>query len=125
MNLRRPVTALLLSAATVAGVAIPGGASTATTWVHTKLHCAGRKTATITYKVQGGIPVDSWVDNRCGRQFLNMSWCDVDGESPKCGQVDVWPKTKAHTGGQNVDHGARLLLAPECDGPGPVESCQA
>ena len=125
MHRRRPLAALLLVPASLAVLVVPAGAGTRTTWTHKTLHCAGRKSATVTYKWQGGAVVDSWADNRCGHQYVAMTWCQVGGDSPKCGQATVWPKTKAHVGGGNVENSAGLTIGPECDGPPPVEICEA
>jgi len=127
---KKPLAALALAAATVGTLAIPAGASTPITWTHQTLHCAGRKTATITYKWQSGAIVNSWVDNRCGHQYVNLVWCmdnsGGDGATTICGQDDVWPKTKANLGGMNPDVTAALVLGSECDSSeGPVDSCQA
>jgi len=129
----KSLAALAVVAATVATLAVPAGAATVkpkTTWSHVTLHCAGRKTATVTYKWQGGAIVNSWVDNRCGHQYVNLTSCmdngGGDGATTICGQYDVWPKSKANLGGMNPDVTAALVLGSECDSSeGPVDSCQA
>ncbi len=121
----KKLIAPLIAAAAVATLAVTAGASTPTTWSRKTLTCQGGRHATVTYKWQGGAVVDSWADNRCRHQYLNMTWCEVGGDSPKCGQADVWPGTKAHVGGGNVENSAGLEMGPSCDGPGPLEMCEA
>ena len=120
MNARRPVMAVLVAASSLYALAVPAEASTTTTWVHKKLRCAGRKTAVVTFKMQGGRAVDSWVDNTCGRQYVTVTFCEPEWlDSPKCGATDVGPRTKTHLGPLNYRPGAFLGWTPECgDGPG-------
>ena len=126
MNARRPVMAALVAASSLFALAAPAGASTTTTtWSHKTLTCQGGRHATVTYKWQGGVVVDSWATNNCRHQYLNLVWCEVGGDSPKCGQADVWPATKAHVGGGNAENGVALELGPQCDGPAPMEICEA
>jgi hypothetical protein len=127
---KKSLAGLALAVVTVATLAVPAGAATPTTWTHQTLHCAGRKTATVTYKWQGGAIVNSWVDNRCGHQWVNLVSCmdhgGGDGETTICGQYDVWPRSKANLGGMNADATAALMLGSMCDSSeGPVDSCQA
>jgi hypothetical protein len=122
--LKKPLATLALAAAAAVTLAVPAGASTpATTWVHQTLHCAGRKTATMTYKMQGGAAIDSWVDNRCGHQWVTITTCGPENYSTRCNEVDVWPKTKFHTGPMGYDPTASLMLGAGCGDQGPVLSC--
>jgi hypothetical protein len=120
---KKPLAALALAAAaTIATLAVPAGASTTTTWSHKTLRCAGGRHATVTYKWQGGTVVDSWAVNGCGHQYLNLTWCQVAGDSPKCGQLDVWPRTKMHVGFGAPEVMAGLELSPSCD---RLDICEA
>lgn len=115
----KKLAALLLAPAAVTALAVPAGASTPTTWTHQTLHCAGRKTATVTFKMQGGRAVDSWVDNRCGRQYVTVTWCDAAVDYHTCGATDIGPRTKTHLGPLNYGPEASLAWSPTCpDGPG-------
>src|SRR5690348_5527467 len=90
----KQLAALLLAPAAVAALAVPAGASTATTWSHQTLRCQGGRTATVTYEWQGGFAVDSWATNTCRHQWLTVSSCDPDTfDSPKCFATDVAPGT--------------------------------
>jgi len=121
--LKKPLAALLLVPASLAALAVPAGASTRTTWTHQTLRCAGRKSATLTYKWRAGTVVDAWADNRCGHQYLGLESCSPGGD--QCGEKDLWPGTKLHLGPiVSPPRGARLMTGPWCDGPGPVEDCQ-
>ena len=123
---KKPLAALALAAATVGTLAIPAGASTPTTWTHQTLRCQGGRHAIITCKWQGGSPVDSWVDNRCGHQWVTITSCGPPSDlEPSCENLDVWPRSKVHTGGLSAYyHDAALTLGAGCDGQPPVDSCE-
>jgi hypothetical protein len=92
--LKKPLGAALLTAAAVATLAMPAGAaamSSNTTWTHQTLHCSGRKSATWVQKIQNGDAVQGWYDNKCGHQYLTLSWCNSSGQ---CGAKDFPPHSK-------------------------------
>lgn len=122
--MKRPLAALLLVPAGVLALAVPAGASTRTTWTHQTFRCQGGRYATVTYKWQGGVAVETWVDNRCSRQWVNVTWCEVGGDSPKCGQADVAPATKTHFAYGNAEENAGLESSPSCadQGGSPCEA---
>jgi hypothetical protein len=113
--LKKPLASLLIASAAVAALAVPAGASTSAIWTHQTLTCQGGRHATVTYKWQGAVAVDSWVDNRCRHQYLTVVYCDnPDGDSPKCGATDVAPRTKVHLGPLNYRDWAFLAAEPTC-----------
>jgi len=115
---KKTLAALALAAAAVATLAGPAGASTRTTRTHQTLRCQGGRHATITYKWQGPVAVDSWVDNRCRHQWLTVIYCEnPDGQSPKCGATDITPGTKTHLGPLNYSDRAMLVDQPTCGAP--------
>ena len=113
--MKKPLAAVTLAAAAVAVLGVPAGASTATTWTHQTLRCQGGRHATVTFKMQDGRAVDSWVDNRCRHQWLTVTYCEPDWfDSPKCGATDVNPATKIHLGPLGYRDGAFLTAQPTC-----------
>jgi len=115
----KKLAAPLIAAAALASLALPAGASTATTWTHQTLRCAGSRTATVTFKMQGGRAVDSWVENRCGRQYVTVTSCASTDRYASCGATDIGPRTKTHLGPLGYEPQAQLGWSPYCqDGPG-------
>ncbi|MDQ1501666.1 MAG: hypothetical protein QOI86_5006 [Actinomycetota bacterium] len=112
MNRPRPLVALLLSAATVAALAVPAGASPRATWTHQTLPCAtGHKSAKLTQKWQGIDVVKGWVDNPCSGQWLFVMWCP---SSSGCSAVDVAPKHHGQGAGQTSFDALELRAAKTC-----------
>jgi len=122
-SVKKTLAALAVAAATVAALAVPAGASTTTIWKHLSLHCAGNRSATVTFKMQGGQAVDSWVDNRCGRQYVTVTSCASTDRYATCGATDIGPRTKTHLGPLGYQPQAQLGWSPYC-GDGPGTDCQ-
>lgn len=82
--MKKPLAAMVLSAAAVASLAVPAGASTRinTTWTHQTMPCAGgHHVATLTMKWRGGAVQKGWYDNPCGHQWLSIDWLFADSQS--------------------------------------------
>ncbi|MDQ1500618.1 MAG: hypothetical protein QOI86_3958 [Actinomycetota bacterium] len=126
--MRRPLAALLLTAAALAALAVPDGASTSATWTHQTLRCAtGPKSATVTLKWVPGAPIDGgsgryvqkgWYDNPCAGQWLLLFGC-MPGSQSDCYAVDVAPK---HRGKIDQAVSGELQAGPTCDDHGGTAS---
>jgi hypothetical protein len=125
-RIRRPLAAALLTAAAVAVLVVPAGASSRTTWTHQTLPCsAGHKSATVTLKwvpaTQGWLDLGvervvqkGWYDNPCRNQWL-LLWGCQPGSQSDCSAVDVAPHHKGR-----IDDGVSATLqdTPSCDDHG-------